>query len=103
MSAPEKSFKNIEQLLNTFIERFDRFEERFVKIEEKLEISNSPGTPPQSVLDFGDKSQNTSVELQSMNQTHAHLERDMVNVLNNGIFQISYPLCIYICTFIQGE
>ena len=72
--------KNIGQM-NANDERFDKIEKIIVKIQEKLEISNNSEESLLRTLDFSEKAQDTTLQLESANRINENenMESQIVN------------------------
>ena len=70
-----------DERLDKLEKRFDKIEKIIVKIQEKLEISNNSEESLLRTLDFSEKAQDTTLQLESANRINENenIESQIVN------------------------
>jgi hypothetical protein len=85
MTDLENRVKNLEEMLDMINKniniRFDKIEETINEFKKKLEISNSPDVRLPTALDTSDKSQDTTLQIESRNHVYKNenMEKQKVN------------------------
>jgi len=85
MTDLENRVKNLEEMLDMINKniniRFDKIEETINEFKKKLEISNSPDVRLPTALDTSDKSQDTTLQIESRNHVYKNenMEKHKVN------------------------